>query len=284
MAREYFGYPFYQNSLLIFPQSCRETVISSCPTEWQGGNTEDNIPGEGKLLYDIRFTAFHNGMVIKFLINVEAQKSTDPRKLGYHLENRILFYLARMISAQKHTEFFHSDYDSMERVRSIWSCWDAAADGDSIEEIGLMRKTIFGGEETPQEIGLAKGIVIHLRRGRNLEESRNQLIAMLETLFSETNIKEKKRILAEEYGMVMTTELEGRMNVMCNWSENILEDGIEQGLDLQLARKIQIKIGKGKSVEQIADELEETVEHIHALMDRLDSILSQYKCREKSFT
>ena len=63
--------------------------------------------------------------------------------------------------------------------------------------------------------GLAKGIVIHLRRGRNLEESRNQLIAMLETLFSETNIKEKKRILAEEYGMVMTAELEGRMNVMC---------------------------------------------------------------------
>jgi hypothetical protein len=130
--------------------------------------------------------------------------------------------------------------------------------------------------------GLAKGIVIHLRRGRNLEESRNQLIAMLETLFSETNIKEKKRILAEEYGMVMTAELEGRMNVMCNWSENILEDGIqqgieqgiEQGLDLQLARKIQIKIGKGKSVEQIANELEETVEHIYALMGRLDSILT----------
>lgn len=65
--------------------------------------TEDNIPGEGKIFFDIRFTAFHKETEMKFLINIEAQKSSDPGKLGYHLENRIIFYLARMISAQKHT-------------------------------------------------------------------------------------------------------------------------------------------------------------------------------------
>lgn len=36
--------------------------------------------------------------------------SSDSAKLGYHLENRILFYLARMVSSQKQNEFFHSDY------------------------------------------------------------------------------------------------------------------------------------------------------------------------------
>ncbi len=82
-------------------------------------NTEDNIPGEGKIFYDIRFSAYKKQEEIKILINIEAQKSSDPHKLGYHLENRIIFYLARMVSAQKQTEFYHSDYDSLKRVRSI---------------------------------------------------------------------------------------------------------------------------------------------------------------------
>ena len=53
--------------------------------------TEDNIPGEGKIFFDIRFTAYHKKMEMKFLINLEAQRTSDPGKLGYHLENRIIF-------------------------------------------------------------------------------------------------------------------------------------------------------------------------------------------------
>lgn len=46
---------------------------------------------------------------------------------------------------------------------------------------------------------------------------------MLEELLSGKNVVEKKRILADEYGMRMTTELEGRIRIMCNLSENIEE-------------------------------------------------------------
>lgn len=66
------------------------------------------MPGEGVIFYDIRFTAYVKDSEIKILINIEAQRSTDPGKLKYHLEDRIIFYLARMVSAQKQTEFFHS--------------------------------------------------------------------------------------------------------------------------------------------------------------------------------
>ena len=110
-------------------------------------STEDNIPGEGKIFFDIRFTAYHKEMEMKFLINLEAQRSSEPGKLGYHLENRIIFYLARMISAQKQTEFYHSDYDSLRKVRSIWLCLDNSEDGDAIEEIYLDRNTVYGIEE-----------------------------------------------------------------------------------------------------------------------------------------
>ena len=46
---------------------------------------------------------------------------------------------------------------------------------------------------------------------------------MLEELVSRKDASEKKRILADEYGMTMTAELERRIQVMCNWSESIIE-------------------------------------------------------------
>ena len=109
--------------------------------------TEDNIPGEGIIYYDIRFTAYIEEAEIKILVNLEAQRSSDHSRLGYRLENRIIFYLARMISAQKQTEFFHSDFDNLKKVRSIWICMDNDETEDSIEEIGFDRKTVFGNKK-----------------------------------------------------------------------------------------------------------------------------------------
>ena len=203
--------------------------------------TEDNIPGEGKVFFDIRFTAYHKKTEMKFLINLEAQRSSDPGKLGYHLENRIIFYLARMISAQKQTEFYHSDYDSLKKVRSIWLCLDNREDGDSIEEIYLDRNTVYGNKKSLYD--LIRGIIINLRNGENITDSQNILISMLEKLLSKSSVEEKKRILTEEYGMIMTTELEGRMQTMCNWSEAIKEmsykEGIEKGIEEGIEKGIE---------------------------------------------
>ncbi len=190
-----------------------------------GTAAEDNVPGEGIIYYDIRFTAYHKEREIKILINIEAQKSSDSGKLGYHLENRIIFYLARMISAQKQTEFFHSDFDSLKKVRSIWICMDNIGTEDSIEEISLDRKTVFGNKKNPYYIDLMKAVIVNIRNGSGefVKKSQNVLIAMLEELISKKDAAEKKRILVDEYGMVMTAELERRIQIMCNWSESIRE-------------------------------------------------------------
>ena len=214
-------------------------------------NTEDPIPGEGKIFFDIRFSAYHKEEEMKFLINLEAQRSSDPGKLGYHLENRIIFYLARMISAQKQTEFYHSEYDNLKKVRSIWLCLDNSADGDSIEEIRLDRNTVFGSRKTPYDVDLMRGIIINVRNGKYIKESQNVLISMLEKLLSEMSVEEKKRILTEEYGMIMTTELEGRMQTMCNWSEAIWEQGIEKGIGKERINAIERMIQAGATKEQI---------------------------------
>ena len=196
--------------------------------------TEDNIPGEGIIYYDIRFTAYIEEAEIKILVNLEAQRSSDHSRLGYHLENRIIFYLARMISAQKQTEFFHSDFDNLKKVRSIWICMDNDETEDSIEEIGLDRKMVFGNKKNPYHTDLMKGIIVNIRNGENdkysdsIKKSQNVLISMLEELLSEKDAVEKKRVLADEYGMIMTAELEGRIQIMCNLSENIEERSIRR--------------------------------------------------------
>lgn len=219
-----------------------------------GSSTEDDVPGEGKIYYDIRFTAYHRGMKMKFLINVEPQKSSDPSKLGYHLENRMVFYLTRMVSAQKMTEFFHSDFDQLKNVRSIWICMDQEEEGNSMEEICLVRRTVFGKETKSSEIGLMKGIIIHLRDGDIQEKSSNPLVAMLETLFSQESVEKKKYTLTEEYGMVMTAPLEGGIQNMCNWSENMIERGVRKG------REEGRKVGREEGIEIfILDNMEEQV-------------------------
>ena len=201
----------------------------------KGTITEDNIPGEGIIYYDIRFTAYLREKEMKILINIEAQKSTDFGKLGYHLENRIVFYLARMISAQKQTEFFHSDFDNLKKVRSIWICMDSEETEDSIEEIGFDRKTVFGNKRSSYHTDLMKGIIVNIRSegdsssGIAVKKSQNVLIAMLEELVSRKDASEKKRILADEYGMTMTVELERRIQIMCNWSESIREQARMEG-------------------------------------------------------
>lgn len=201
----------------------------------KGALTEDSVPGEGTIYYDIRFTAYHRNTEMKILVNLEAQKTSDANKLGYHLENRIVFYLARMVSAQKHTEFFHSDFDDLKPVRSIWICMDSDVTEDSIEEIGFESRLAYGHTKNRHETDLMKGIIVNIRKEADgtleaVTKSGNKLIAMLEEILSEKAVAEKKQILADEYGMIMTEELEGRMQKMCNLSELVEERGIKKGI------------------------------------------------------
>ncbi len=211
--------------------------------------TEDNVPGEGIIYYDIRFTAYYKGMELKILVNVEAQKSSDSGKLGYHLENRIVFYLARMISAQKQMEFFHSNFDSLKRVRSIWICMDSKETEDSIEEISFESSMIFGKSENRHHTDLMKGIIVNIRNWDNIDfetvkKSRNKLIAMLEELLSRKDVARKKHILESEYGMIMTEELEGRMQNMCNLSELVKESAVKKERIAAVERMLRVNATK----------------------------------------
>lgn len=222
--------------------------------------TEDNVPGEGTIYFDIRFSAYPGRAGVKFLVNLEAQKYSALGNLHYHLENRIVFYLSRMISAQKNTEFWHSDYDNLRNVRGIWVCMNQKRNGDSIEEIRLVRNTVYGSYGSPHTIDLLQGIIINIRTEEDVEASPNALISMLEVLFSHRSVAEKKNILEKEYGIIMTVEMEGRLNTMGGFGQCIWESGIRKG-ELSCSRQ---------SIFDLLQDLGDIPEDIHARIQEED--------------
>ncbi len=249
---------------------------SHAPESITGSDTVDKVPGEGQITYDIRFYAITPTKErIKLILNVEAQKSFD---LGYDLVTRGIFYAARMISAQKGIEFKKSNYDDIKKVYSIWICMEVPRSMEyTVTSYCINKKVLFGQPKKCFRYDLMEVVMVCLGREEKAG-SGNHLHGMLSTLLSEKlTPKEKEKRLSDEYGFETSTELEGGLKQMCNYSDLIEERGIEKGERLRLLTLIQKKLEKGKSLEQIADELEETVETILPLYTQVRQELQANK-------
>lgn len=233
-----------------------------------GSNTEDNIFGEGIIYYDIRFNVRKGKERIKVLVNIEAQGTTNVATLGYHIENRMTYYLCRMISAQKEQEFFGSDYDNIKEVISIWICMDARKSQDSIVEYQLRPEIKFGKMNFPEKIKLLTGIIIKIRRRKEVKKSKNKLIEMLEYLITDRSVEEKKNYLKNECGMQMTRELERKVESMGSIGRVILESALEEAWD--------------KGVEQERKNIKK--ERKYAVATLISFGISKEKILEKGYT
>ena len=212
---------------------------------------EDSVIGEGAIYYDIRFSVYHGAELIKMLINIEAQKSTNPTKLGYYIDNRIIFYLGRMVSSQKGVEFQNSNYDDLKAVRSIWICMDSADDEDSINRIRFTQENVYGKQIELDNIDKVQGVIIRLRKNENVKTSKNVLIAMLEELLKKDDAENKKKRLEEDYGIAMNVETERKVNSMCNLSEVVLEQGMERGMAQGIELVAENMLKANKPIEEI---------------------------------
>lgn len=223
---------------------------------------ESNIPGEGKMYFDIIFYAKTKDAIRqKLYINIEAQKSFYP---GYDLVTRGIIYPARLISQQMDVEFTADNYDGVKKVYSIWICMNTPDKkrsyekvSDTIVEYSIKPTIVYPSKGNPDRIAtgrydLMSTIFINLNSEKTIK-SKNTLISMLSTLLS-NNIKpsEKKKLLQKDYGISMSHELESEVSSMCNLSEAIeekaIEQGIEQGIERGIKQGIEQGIEQGKSV------------------------------------
>ena len=151
-----------------------------------GLSTDDKVPNEGEVTYDIRFYIIFPGEEpVKIIINLEAQNGYYP---GYDLVTRGVFYCARLLSAQLGVEFNKNTndpqkYDNIKKVYSIWICMDTPNYvANTITEYHMTQDLHYGNFSGKARYDLLSVVMICLNDAKDEEE--NELIKMLNTLDS----------------------------------------------------------------------------------------------------
>ncbi|MBR1700894.1 MAG: hypothetical protein IJ716_02960 [Lachnospiraceae bacterium] len=187
-----------------------------------GMNTEDSVPGEGKITYDVRFYVCIPGKErIRILLNVEIQKDFYP---GYDLVPRGIFYCCRMISAQMDTEFTGEDYDKIKKVYSIWLCLNAPLiEADTITSYRITPENIVGAVDSKRHrYDLLNVTMIGLNED-SYQKRATDLHGYLGTIFSpKLSSDDKVKMLEQDYGVKPTKEVkEGlqKMRGLADWYE-----------------------------------------------------------------
>lgn len=101
-------------------------------------------------------------------------------------------YISRILSAL--SDSVAKVDEKIKEVISIWICIDARKNEDSIIEYQLRPEVKFGENIHPEEINLLKGILIKIRGGKNMTQSKNKLIEMLEYVIADHSAEEKRII------------------------------------------------------------------------------------------
>ncbi len=233
-------------------------------------DTADKVPGEGEITYDIRFHVLTPTKErIKLIINVEAQKKFDP---GYDIVTRGIFYCARMIAAQKETEFVGSDYDSIKKVYSIWICMKNPMYAQhTITSYHMAQEPLYGTLPRKFRYDLMEMVLVCLGSPESKNKG-NDLHGLLDTVLSPNLTPEdKERILTKDYNIPTTMEQEGGLRHMCNLSDLIEEKGIEKGMAMGLEQgKLETLLSLVRdgllSVEEAAKRSDMTVPEMQRLL------------------
>ncbi len=212
-------------------------------------SNESKLPNEGNIYFDILFNVITNdNSHQKLYINLEAQKSFYT---GYDLVTRSIVYGARLISEQMDTEFSADNYDDVKKVYSIWICMNTPTENnqketvaDTITKYSIKPETLYASNDNTSKI-IATGRYdilssIFICLGKETLNSKNKLIRMLSTLLSpKLPVETKKSILASEYDLPMTREMESEAVTMCNLSDLIEEEALQKGLQQGIEKGIE---------------------------------------------
>ena len=130
----------------------------------------------------------------QIIVNIEAQKN---KPVTYKILNRAIFYVSRLISSQKERDFWHSDYDDIKRVFSIWICMNM--DMNSMSYIHLMKEDIVNEYDWEGNIDLLNIVLLGVTNEVPKREERYELHRLISTLLSnEIEAEEKLKFLINE--------------------------------------------------------------------------------------
>jgi len=234
--------------------------------ELSGSNTEDNSIKEGKVFYDIKFNAKAPNAddYIYLIINLEAQ---NDERLTYPILKRAVYYVSRMISSQKNTIFYKSDYKKIRKVYSIWVIMNTDKE-NTITKYSMNEQSLVG-EVKANVTDYDLMSIYMIRLGSRIDENDESILRLLGTIFKSRDSKTQERILEEEYNIPMVLPKKGEVNEMSSLGEGIFEEGYDAGGEQKELHFIKTLLMKGKSVEEVADLLDVDIDKVKAIEEKM---------------
>jgi len=191
----------------------------------KGFNTVQSEMQEGLVIFDIVFYVRMRDGLSQIIINVEAQKD-EPS--GYDILNRAVFYVSRLVSSQKEREFTGKNFNDLKRVYSIWICMNM--DECIWDYVHLTDDSILGDHKWKGKLDLLNIVLLGIPNKLPKRGEQYELHRLLGALFSnQLTSNERIDILENEYHIAAEMEFREEMDVMCNLSEGIYEQGRTEG-------------------------------------------------------
>ena len=265
-------------------------------TQIRGDNPEFVQLNEKTSNFDIIFRAknpcLSNGKVIVNLhIDVEPQKTYRP---GYPVEKRGIYYLARSLSSQLLLVTETTDYNRLEKCYSIWICRDDIPTGErysvsfykmtntnNIGNYGCMEKD---GKE--RHYDLLELVIIRLGdeayHGKEGDEGFGLMRFLNAVMYPHK--EDFMDTISEYIDFSNNEELWKGAERMEGLGQSILEEGIargieqgmEQGIRLSLFLHVCRKLAKGRTIPEIAEDLEEPEDEIQKLCAKAMEYAPEY--------
>ncbi|MCM1541851.1 MAG: hypothetical protein NC121_11385 [Blautia sp.] len=227
-----------------------------------GLNTENAEINEGLIRFDIIFYVRMKDGISQVIVNVEAQKD-EPT--GYHILNRAVFYVSRLVSSQKERDFVKTNYNDIRRVFSIWVCMNM--DENSMAYVHLAKDELLGSYPWKGRLDLLNIVLIGIANELPEHDDKYELHRLLSTLLSmELSVEEKLGIIKSEYSISIDDKLRKDVSAMCNLSQGIRDDAN--------AKVIMNMHRKGYTLEQIAEIVEKSVEEVEAIIRKRELALA----------
>lgn len=227
-----------------------------------GLNTENAEINEGLIRFDIIFYVRMKDGISQVIVNVEAQKD-EPT--SYHILNRAVFYVSRLVASQKERDFVKTNYNDIRRVFSIWVCMNM--DENSMAYVHLAKDDLLGSYQWKGGLDLLNIVLIGIADELPEHDDKYELHRLLSTLLSmELSVDEKLGIMENEYSIVVDDRIREDVGAMCNLSQGIRDN--------TLVDVIMNMYENNFTLEQIAVATKKSVEEIKAIIEKRAPVLA----------
>jgi hypothetical protein len=230
-----------------------------------GLNTENSEINEGLVRFDIIFYVRMKDGLSQIIVNVEAQQKNPTE---YHILNRAIFYVCRMVSSQKERDFVKTNYDDIKRVVSIWICLNMKE--NSMNHYHLTNDVLIGNQKWEGKEDMISIVLLGLSNELPEHDEKYELHRLLGALLSKSLTQnEKLNIIGNEYDIPLEDEFRKELGSMCNLSQGIVEDTERETTE----RIIMSMYDNGIAVEKIAVIVKKNVDEVQAIIENNQAVL-----------